>query len=173
MSYKLITLQNPNKKQLQSLIDQFELSDNKDSSCYEINKSEESEQQLLENIIKRTLDSKIKLHILLDEKDKSNAISCGLLALNFETIGDFSALSVDLIFISKKYRSKYFKELDTKVSFYLLEFALQQAVEMNNVYQLDAVILSPINNCVSKVYQDFGFKEFGDGWLYFLVNDIE
>ena len=62
--------------------------------------------------------------------------------------------------------------IDSKISSYLLEFALKQAVEMNKVSQLDAVILNPINECVSKVYQDFGFEEFGDGWLYFLIEDI-
>lgn len=43
---------------------------------------------------------------------------------------------------------------------------------MNKVSQLDAVILNPINECVSKVYKDFGFEEFGDGWLCFLIEDI-
>lgn len=171
MSFKLITLQNPTHEQLENFINQFELSDNKDSSCYETTK-EDLEKQLLDNILKRTIENKTKLHILLDERDRSQSIPCGILALNFETIGDFSALSVDLILISKDYRGKHFEEIDSKISFYLLSFALQQAIEMNTVSQLDAVILNPINECVSSVYQDFGFKEFGDGWLYFLVDDI-
>lgn len=94
------------------------------------------------------------------------------MALNFEVVGDFSALSIDFIFISKQYRGIYINEIDSKISSYLLEFALKQAVEMNKVSQLDAVILNPINECVSKVYKDFGFEEFGDGWLCFLIEDI-
>jgi len=43
---------------------------------------------------------------------------------------------------------------------------------MNDISKLDAVILSPINECVSKVYKEFGFEEFGDGWLYFYIDDI-
>jgi len=43
---------------------------------------------------------------------------------------------------------------------------------MNEISKLDAVILSPINECVSKVYKEFGFEEFGDGWLYFYIDDI-
>ncbi|MEA2017199.1 MAG: hypothetical protein U9N59_02015 [Campylobacterota bacterium] len=173
MSFKLKTLKSTNVDYLQKLLKQFEISDNKDSSCYELNKSEEIEKQLLDNIIQRAIENKTKLHILYDERDISKSIPCGLLALNFEVVGDFSALSIDFIFISKNYRGIFINEIDSKISAYLLEFALMQAVEMNKVSQLDAVILNPINECVSKIYIEFGFEEFGDGWLYFLIDDID
>jgi hypothetical protein len=172
MTFKFKTPKTTNKDYLLKLITQFELSNNKDSSCYEANKSEDIEKQLLENIIQRAIENKTKIHILYDERDTSKSIPCGLLALNFEVVGDFSALSVDFIFISKGYRGIYIDEIDSKISSYLLAFALNQAVEMNKVSQLDAVILNPINECVSKVYIDFGFEEFGDGWLYFLIEDV-
>ena len=87
-------------------------------------------------------------------------------------IGNFAALCIDFIFISKNYRGIYFPTIDSKISNYLLGFALQEAIQMNEISKLDAVILSPINECVSKVYQEFGFEEFGDGWLYFYIDDI-
>ena len=43
---------------------------------------------------------------------------------------------------------------------------------MNEISQLDAVILSPINECVKEVYSEFGFEEFDDGWMYLLIDDI-
>jgi hypothetical protein len=172
MSFKLVTFKFIDQKELENIINQFVVDDNKKSSCYEENLNYHNEQLLLENIIKKAIQSKTKLHILFDQRNPKNQKPCALLALSFEMIGDFSALCVDLIFISKEYRGIYYQEISSKISFYLLSFTLQQAIEMNNVSQLDAVILSPINECVSKVYQEFGFQEFGDGWLYFLIDDI-
>ena len=172
MSFILKTLSSPSKNDLLDIINQFELSDHKDSSCYENGKSENIEQKLFNTTIQQALENKTRLHILFDQRDTKNTKPCGLIALNFEMIGSFSALCIDFIFISKKYRGTFYTELDSKISSYLLGFALQEAVQMNEISKLDAVILSPINKCVSQVYQDFGFEEFDDGWLYFFIDDI-
>jgi len=171
MSFVLETLINPNKETLTQTIEKLELSDHKKSPCYDNGKSEEIEKNLLANIINHAVDKKSRLHILYDERD-NQSIPCGLIALNFEIVGSFSALSIDFIFISKTYRGKVFDEIDSKISFYLLNFALQEAIIMNGVSQLDAVILTPINECVKEVYAEFGFEEFEDGWMYLLIDDI-
>ena len=171
MSFILETLTNPNQELLTKTIAKFELSNHKNSPCYDNGKSEEIEKNLLRNIIKHTIGKKSRLHVLYDERD-GNSIPCALIALNFEIVGSFSALCIDFIFISKSYRRKVFSEINSKISFYLLNFALQEAMQMNEISQLDAVILSPINECVKEVYIEFGFEEFDDGWMYLLIDDI-
>ena len=155
-----------------NIVDQFELSDNKSSSCYGENEDEQIEKSLLDNIITRAVDKKSKIHILYDYRDTNNPIPCALLALNFETIGGFFALSVDYIFVSKPYRGIYFKEIDSKISFYLLKFVVEEAIKVNSVSDLDAIILTPINKCVEKIYLEFGFIEFVDDWLFMPINTI-
>jgi len=171
MSFILETLTNPNKELLTQTISKLELSDHKNSPCYDNGKSEEIEKSLLSNIINHAVDKKSRLHILYDERD-DKSIPCALIALNFEMVGSFSALCIDFIFISKSYRGKFFEEINSKISFYLLNFALQEAIQMNEISQLDAVILTPINECVKEVYIEFGFEEFDDGWMYLLIDDI-
>ena len=171
MSFILKTYNNPSLDTLTSIINQFKLSSHKNSRCYEPQKSEVIEKQLLDNIIKRAVENKTKLHILFDNRT-AKSIPCGLLALNFDVVGDFSTLSIDLIFICETYRDKYIEELDSKVSHYLLNIALQEAKKMNDISHIDAVILTPINECVAKVYKDFGFEELSDDWLYLLVDNI-
>lgn len=165
MSFKLKTYNNPKINDLQSITEQFQLSYHKDSKCYEAGKSENIEKQLLDNVLQRAVENKTKLHILFDERT-NRSIPCGLLALNFEVVGDFSTLSIDLIFISKSYRGKYIEQLDSKISYYLLNIALQEAYKMNEISHLDAVLLTPINKCVAEVYKEFGFEELGEDWLY-------
>ena len=171
MPFKLKTYNNPSLDILTPIVNKFKLSNHQHSRCYEPEKSEVIEKQLLDNIIQRATENKTKLHILYDNRT-DESIPCGLLALNFEVVGDFSTLSIDLIFICDSYRDKYIKELDSKISFYLLNIALQEAKKMNDTSHIDAVILTPINECVSKVYQDFGFEELSDDWLYLLVDNI-
>jgi len=171
MSFILETLTNPEKNSLTQTINKLELSNHKDSKCYDDGKSEEIEKKLLTNIIKQTLSKKSRLHILYDERDE-NSIPCGLISLNFEMVGSFSALCIEFIFISNSYRGLFFEEINSKISFYLLNFALQEAIQMNEISQLDAVILTPINECVKRVYLEFGFEEFDDGWMYLLIDDI-
>lgn len=172
MSFVLETIQSPSKESLTKIFKQFEFSNHKQSECYEQNKSENIEENLLENIIQRAIDNKTRLHILFDERYNQSK-PCGLIALNFEMVGEFSALSIDLLFISKPYRGIHFDEIDTKISSYLLDFALQEAIEMNKVSQLDAVLLTAINKCVKEVYIQYGFEEFTDDWLYILMDNIE
>ena len=172
MSFVLETLSNPKLDVLNKIISQFEISDNKDSSCYDEKTSENIEQGLLDSISQRAINKKSKLHILYDERDLTNIIPCGLIALNFETIGDFFSLSVDYLFISKQYRGIYFKEIDSKISFYLLNFAVQEALDMNDTSKLDAIILTPVNECVKEVYLEFGFVEFVEDWLYIPIENI-
>ncbi|MBD3842503.1 MAG: hypothetical protein IE909_11595, partial [Campylobacterales bacterium] len=169
MSFILETIQTPNKQYLDELFTQFEFSDHKSSECYEQNKSEEVEKNLLYNIKQRALDSKTRLHFLFDERNNKSK-PCAVIALNFEMVGEFSALSIDLLFISKPYRGKLFNEIDTKISYFLLDFALQEAVQMNKISQLDAVILTAINKCVKEAYLEYGFEEFADDWLYILID---
>lgn len=171
MSFILEAIPNPNKTDLITLLNQFEFSDHKESDCYELGKSEEIEKNLINNIIQRAVENKTRLHILYDERT-TTSIPCGLIALNFEMVGEFSALSIDLLFISKPYRGIYFDEIDSKISYYLLDFALQEAITMNTISQLDAVLLTAINKCVKEVYLKYGFDEFADDWLYLLVDDI-
>lgn len=64
MSFVLETIPNPKYNDLINLIETFELSSHKDSSCYEINKSEDIEKQLLDNIIKKSIENKTRLHII-------------------------------------------------------------------------------------------------------------
>lgn len=170
MSFTLETIPFPNKADLITVFNQFELSDNKDSDCYELGKSEEVEKDLINNI-QRAIDNKTRLHILYDERT-TTTIACGVIALNFEMVGEFSALSIDLLFISKPYRGIHFDEINSKISYYLLDFALQEAITMNKISQLDAVLLTAINKCVKEVYLEYGFDEFADDWLYLLVDDI-
>jgi hypothetical protein len=172
MSFILKTLKSPTKVLLDSIFSKFDISDNVNSSCYEQNQSELDKINLLNNISKRALENKTKLHILYDERDKNNPIPCALIALNFETIGEFFALSIDYLFVSNSYRSKSFKEIDSKISFYLLNFALQKALEVDDTSKLDAVLLTPVNECVKKVYLKFGFIEFVDDWLYVPIESI-
>ena len=126
---------------------------------------------MLNNILQRTVEQKTRLHILYDTRT-TNKIPCGLIALNFEVVGEFSALSIDLIFISKPYRGIFFEEINFKISSYLLEFALQEAIQMNNISKLDAILLTPINDCVKDVYLEFGFNEFTDDWLMFSIDEL-
>ena len=171
MSFSLETLTTTCKDELQDIINQFKLSDNKNSICYEENISENIEANLLQNIIKRAVEKQTRIHILYDLKDSAK-IPCGLISLNFEMVGEFSALSVDLIFVSLPYRDKYFEELESKISSYLLQFALHEAINMNSISKLDAVLLTPINECVKKVYLNFGFEEMSDDWLYFSIDRL-
>jgi len=172
MSFILETIPSPRKEHLAELFNQFEFSDHKQSDCYEQGKSEDIEKNLLNNIIQKAVDNKTRLHILFDE---CNNISkpCGLIALNFEMVGEFSSLCIDLLFISQPYRGIYFEEIDTKVSYFLLDFALQEALEMDKVSQLDAVLLTAINECVKEIYLKYGFEEFADDWLYLLMENIQ
>ncbi len=171
MSFVLETLNSPNLSTIMIVVNKFELSDNKNSSCYSENENKQIEKSLLDNIINRALDKKSKIHILYDKRDLTNPIPCALLALNFETIGGFFALSVDYIFVSKPYRSIYFKEIDSKISFYLLKFVVEEAIKVNSVSDLDAIILTPINKCVEKIYLEFGFVEFVDDWLFMPIKN--
>jgi len=171
MSFILETLTAPDKNSLTQIINKLELSNHTNSPCYDDGKSEKLEKDLLASIIDHAVNKKSRLHILYDERDEKS-IPCGLIALNFEMVGSFSALSIDFIFISQSYRGKVFQEINSKISFYLLNFALQEAIEMNKISQLDAVILTPINKCVKRVYAEFGFEEFDDGWMYLLIDDI-
>ena len=172
MSFVLETIPTPTKKYLAKIFSQFEISNHKNSHCYEKNKSENIEKSLLDNIMKRAIENKTRLHILFDERN-IQSIPCGLIALNFEMVGDFSALSIDLLFISKPYRGVYFEEINTKISYFLLDFALQEAIQMNKISQLDAVLLTAINHCVKEVYLQYGFEEFADDWLYLLIDNIK
>ena len=171
MSFSLETLTTTCKNELQEIINQFKLSANKNSICYEKNISEHMEINLLQNIIKRAIKKQTRIHILYEIKNNSK-IPCGLIALNFEVVGEFSALSIDLIFVSLPYRDKKYKELDSKISSYLLQFALHEAINMNSISKLDAVLLTPINECVKKVYLNFGFEEMSDDWLYFSIDRL-
>ena len=172
MSFILETIQTPDKKELINILEQLQFSNHNQSNCYEQGKSEVIEKNLIDNILIRATENKTRLHILYDERD-NKSIPCGLIALNFEMVGEFSALSVDLLFVSSPYRSKYFKEIDRKISHFLLDFALQEAIEMNKTSQLDAVLLTAINECVKEVYIKYGFEEFSDDWLYLLMSNIE
>ena len=171
MSFVLETIQTRNKKELLNIVQEFEFSNHRKSKCYEEGKSENLEQTLINNIVDRAADNKTRLHILYDERN-NKSLPCGLIALNFEMVGEFSALSVDLLFISKSYRAVYFKELNNKISSFLLDFALQEALEMNKISQLDAVLLAAINECVKEVYINYGFEEFSDDWLYLRMENI-
>jgi len=172
MSFVLETLNSPTLSTILDIVNKFELSDNKRSSCYDENEDDQIEKSLLNTIINRAIDKKSKIHILYDNRDLKNPIPCALLALNFETIGGFFALSVDYIFVSKSYRSIYFEELDSKISFYLLKFVVEEAISVNNITGLDAIILTPINKCVEKIYLEFGFIEFVDDWLFMPIENI-
>jgi hypothetical protein len=44
---------------------------------------------------------------------------------------------------------------------------------MNKISKLDAVLLTPINDCVKNVYIQYGFKEFDDDWLYILMDSLK
>ena len=170
MSFILETLSSPDLNIINKIITQFEISDNKKSTCYDEESDENIELNLLNHIMQRAVEGKSKLHILYDKRDPKKIIPCGLVALNFETIGGFFALSVDYIFVSESYRGTYFKEIDSKISFHLLKFVVEEALEMNNISSLDAIILTPVNECVRKVYLEFGFIEFVEDWLFIPIN---
>jgi hypothetical protein len=171
MPFLLETITTTDYNILNNIVSKFKISNNTDSGCYEKNISEDLENNLLQNIIKRALLNQTRLHILYDTKNNIK-IPCGLIALNFEVVGEFSALSIDLIFVSMPYRNKYFSELNTKISSYLLEFSLYEAIQMNSISKLDAVLLTPINECVKQIYLDFGFEEMTDDWLYFSIDRL-
>ena len=171
MSFIFESVNNLDLNTLSSIASNFELSDNKDSSCYENGRSENIEKELLDNALSRAVENKSRLHILYDERD-NNSIPCGLISLNFEMVGSFSSLSVDYIFVSNSYRGIYFEEIKSKISFFIFNFVIQEALLANKISPLDAITLSPINECVSKVYKEFGFDNIDDGWLYIFMDDI-
>lgn len=78
MSFILETLTNPNKELLTQTIEKLELSDHKNSPCYDNGKSEEIEKSLLANIVNHAVDKKSRLHILYDERD-NQSIPCALI----------------------------------------------------------------------------------------------
>ena len=61
MSFILETLTNPTKELPTQTINKLELSDHKDSTCYDNSKSEEIEKSLLTNIISHAIDKKSRL----------------------------------------------------------------------------------------------------------------
>jgi len=171
MAFLLETITTTDYTALTKIISEFKTSSNTNSMCYEGAISEKLEDNLLQNIIKRASQKQTRIHILYDVANNSK-IPSGLIALNFEVVGEFSALSVDLLFVSLPYRNKYFKEIDTKISLYLLQFSLHEAINMNSISKLDAVLLTPINECVKQIYLDFGFEEMTDDWLYFSIDRL-
>ena len=72
MSFLLKTFNNPQKELLSQIFSHFELSNHKDSSCFEMDKSEDIEKQLLDNIIIRAIEKKTRLHILYDQRDMAH-----------------------------------------------------------------------------------------------------
>ena len=108
-AFTLETISCVEKDNLEFIFNQLQTSNNKSSKCYEYGVSENIERNLLNNILQRTIADKTRLHILYDTRG-TKKIPCGIISLNFEVVGEFSAFSIDLIFISAPYRGILFKK---------------------------------------------------------------
>ncbi|WP_294954025.1 hypothetical protein [Sulfurovum sp.] len=92
---------------------------------------------------------------LLRDGDKT----FGFIALSVSSIDTFPSLQVDYIFVSGPYRGVCLENLDnSKISTYLIEFAIEIAKEIQNQVGLRYLVLLPDNDRLQFVYKDMGFQ---------------
>lgn len=86
----------------------------------------------------------------------------GLVGISAAKVGDIPSVQ-EYIIVSKKYRKDIDKELNMKVSSYLLALCMDIAASVKSVIGLRWLILTPDNEKLEKFYGDeFGFVAHND-----------
>jgi len=137
---------NANYRLAIDILANFKLSDNLDNA--------QREKLFIEDICKRVQKSGTVLYLLRDADE-----TFGFIALSVSSIDTFPSLQVDYIFVSESYRGVCLEKLDnTKISTYLMEFAIETAKEIQDKVGLRYLVLLPDNERLQSVYKDMGFQ---------------
>lgn len=102
------------------------------------------------------------IHACYDnEKEKY----CAILNIGTTTaIDDTVSIDVEFLFIEKEYRKNLFKELDSKLSeFLLLDYVIGElGLKIKNNIGISIIALTPINEKVRKTYEEIGFESISE-----------
>jgi len=124
------------------------------------------ERLFIEEISKRVIKSETVLYVL-QEADEI----FGLIALSVSSIDTFPSLQIDYLFVSEPYRGIYLNRLDnTKISTYLIEFAINIAKRVQEDVGLRYVVLLPDNDKLQLTYKKMGFQLLQQSkWMFIKV----
>jgi len=124
------------------------------------------ERLFIEEISKRVIKSETVLYVL-QESDEI----FGLIALSVSSIDTFPSLQIDYLFVSEPYRGIYLNRLDnTKISTYLIEFAINIAKRVQEDVGLRYVVLLPDNDKLQLTYKKMGFQLLQQSkWMFIKV----
>ena len=92
----------------------------------------------------------------------------GFIALSFGVFAKRTSLVIDFLFTSVQYRSQAFDDLGgLKISDYLLAYAFQRAIELNEIVPVRYVALFPASDALEEFYRRRGFSTLDDTfWMF-------
>ena len=125
------------------------------------------ERQYLKHLAKLASDNKVRIHLLADTNNKT----VGLIALSLTTIFGSTCMAVNYLFTSVPYRKTDLVGLGgKKVSEYLIEFAVDSAMEMSLKVPIHFIALQPAHEKLEQFYTLLGFKRLHHkDWMFLRI----
>ena len=116
----------------------------------------------IEDICKRVEKSKTVLYVL-----KYQESLIGLVAMSATSIKDQPSMQIDYIFVNKEYRSKKLYFLDSCKPFrYLIDLSISIAKDIQSQIGLRYIVLAPDNDDIKSKYEQVGFSNLDDDWMF-------
>ena len=86
--------------------------------------------------------------------------SFGFVALRMSNgeIDDVPGVIVDFLYLKEEYRAKLIEGTEQKYSFFILDYIIEKAIEIQSLAAVNHVYLVPINDKVRAVYLEYGFE---------------
>jgi len=121
--------------------------------------SNDRERGFIKNTIKLLDKNDAVAYVLLDDGKR-----VGFIALSASRVDAIPSVLIDYIFVSNAYRNQIFTDLsDSKVSEFLLSFALRKAKDIQKEIGIRWLSLLPDNEKLEHYYKDkFGFFPYKD-----------
>ena len=132
--------------------------------------ADDTERQYVVKTAKLAARQKTRIHLLSD----TSGNDYGFVALSissFDRSYNRPSIVIDYIFTSQQYRGLMFPELDNTTVFeYLLEFALQSALSIQEIAPLRFIALQPANDRLAAYYQKKDFKPVNNSdWMFLSI----
>lgn len=121
--------------------------------------SNDRERGFIKNTFKIVEKKDTVVYVLENNNDK-----VGFIALSASRVDAIPSVLIDYIFVSNSYRNQIFSDLaDSKVSEFLLSFAVEKAKEIQKNIGIRWLSLLPDNDKLENYYKDnFGFFSYKD-----------
>lgn len=129
--------------------------------------TDDNERQYVRQVAKLAQTHQARIHLLAGAAN----VPHGFLALSVSRLQDQPCIVIDYLFTSKPYRGLKFQELgDTKISEYLVDFAIKTATEIDGKVPIRYVALAPAHDNLIPFYEKWGFKSLDKTeWMYLRI----